>query len=106
LELLKKLSALGKVEITLTEQPKTAIKSGGFLSEMSDTGRAAVNSFLNAARIPVLILIWLAAYAPVWVPLAIGFRYAARAHKKRVAAQEARQWRAQREAAEAGSLGR
>ena len=68
---------------------------------MSDTGRAAANSFLNAARIPVLLLIWIVAYAPVWVPLAIGFRYAAKAHKKSVAIREAQEWQAQREAAKA-----
>ena len=99
LDLLKKLSALAKVEIELTERSPTAIKSGGFISEMGDTGRAAVNSFLNAARIPVLLLNWIAAYAPVWVPLAIGFRYAARARNKHVAAREAREWRANREEA-------
>ena len=101
IELMRKLAALGKVEIQLSEQPKTAIKSGGFLTEMSETGRAAVNSFLNAARIPVLLLIWVVAYAPVWVPLAVGFRYAVRAHKKSVAIREAREWQAQREAAKA-----
>ena len=69
--------------------------------EMGDTGRAAVNSFLNAARIPVLLLIWILAYAPVWVPLAIGVRYASRAHKKSVAVREAREWQTQREAAKA-----
>ena len=96
LELMRKLAALAKVEITLTEKPKTAIKSGGFLSEMSDTGRAAVNSFFNAARIPVLLLIWAVAYAPIWIPLAIGYRHVSRAYRKRLAVREAREWRSQR----------
>jgi hypothetical protein len=94
LELLKKLSALATITVTLREKPKTSIKSGGFLDEMSDTGRAAVNSFLAAARLPVLLLIWIAAYAPVWIPFAVAYRYAALAQRRRAAARETREWRA------------
>lgn len=68
---------------------------------MDDTGRAAVNSFLTAARLPILALIWLLAYSPVWVPLAIAYHYTAKAHRRRVALREAREWQARREGAQA-----
>ncbi len=79
LQLLKKLSALATITVQLQEKPKPTIQSGGgFLDEMGDTGRAAVHSFLQAARLPILMLIWLLAYAPIWILLAIAYRYAVR----------------------------
>ncbi len=52
--------------------------SGGFMDEMRDTGQAAAQSFLQAARLPILLLIWLLVYAPIWILLAIAYRYAVR----------------------------
>jgi anti-sigma factor RsiW len=94
LELLKRSAALATITLQLHEKERTAIQGGGFLAEMGDTGRAAVNSFLAAARVPVLALIWVVAYAPVWVPLALAYRYAAKLQRRRAAVREARQWQA------------
>jgi anti-sigma factor RsiW len=100
LQTLKKVAALATITVQLCEKSRTPIH-GGFVDEMGDTGRAAINSFLQAARAPVLVLIWVLAYAPVWVPLAIGYRYAARLQRRRAAAREARDWQARRSQAEA-----
>ncbi len=95
LELLKKEAKLSTITVNLSEKSKTPapVKTGGFMDEMGETGRNALASLSNAARIPILALIWLAAYAPVWVPLAIAYRYAAKAHRRR---SEIRAWQARR----------
>jgi anti-sigma factor RsiW len=77
LEMLKKLAALSTITVQLREKAKVAPQSG-FMDDMRDTGHAAVVSFLQAARLPVLVLIWLLAYAPIWILLAIAYRYAIR----------------------------
>ncbi|HLV80405.1 MAG TPA: DUF4349 domain-containing protein, partial [Chthonomonadaceae bacterium] len=80
LDLYRKLAALATITVDLHEKPKTgpAPQTSGFLDEMNDTAHAAVHSFLQAARLPVLLMIWLLAYAPVWILLAIAYRYAFR----------------------------
>jgi hypothetical protein len=79
LDMLKKLAALSTVTVQLREKSKTpAVQQGGFLDEMRDTGHMAVQSFLQAARLPILMLIWLLAYAPIWIVLAIAYKYAVR----------------------------
>jgi hypothetical protein len=80
LEMLKKLGALSTVTIQLNEKPKPpAVQpQGGFLDEMRDTGQDAVHSFITAAKLPVMLLIWLLAYSPVWLLLAFAYRYVVR----------------------------
>jgi hypothetical protein len=80
LDLYKKLAALATITVDLHEKPKEVKtpQSTGFLDEMNDTAHAAVHSFLQAARLPVLLMIWLLAYAPVWILLALAYRYAFR----------------------------
>lgn len=79
LDMLKKLAALSTVTVQLREKSRTpAVQQGGFLDEMRDTGHLAVQSFLQAARLPILMLIWLLAYAPIWIVLAIAYKYAVR----------------------------
>lgn len=91
LDLLRKMAALSTITVQLREKPRTPAPSGGFLGEMGDTGRLAFNTFLQAARVPVVLLIWIAAYAPLWVPLALAYRYAARAQQRRARARDARE---------------
>lgn len=80
LDMLKKLAALSTVTVQLREKSKSVppVQQGGFLDEMRDTGHLAVQSFLQAARLPILMLIWLLAYAPIWIVLAIAYKYAVR----------------------------
>jgi anti-sigma factor RsiW len=80
LEMLKKLGALSTVTVQLTEKPKPPVvqPQGGFLDEMRDTGQAAVHSFITAAKLPVMLLIWLLAYSPVWLLLAFAYRHVVR----------------------------
>ncbi len=101
LERLKKEARLSTITVNLRERVKPVpTKTGGFLDGMGDTGRYAWSCFLTAARLPFLALIWVVAYAPVWVPLAIAYRCAARASRHRTAIRENRDWQARR--AEAG----
>lgn len=95
LELLKKEARLSTIKVELSEKPKPAppVKTGGFIDDMSETGRSALASVSSAARIPVAAVIWLAVYAPVWIPLAIAYRYAAKAHRRK---SDLKQWQARR----------
>jgi predicted anti-sigma-YlaC factor YlaD len=95
LELLKKQARLSTISISLREKSKVQPKpvTGGFIDDMKDSGREALASFTAAARVPFVLIVWALAYSPVWVPLAFGFRYAARAHQKKV---EVKQWQARR----------
>lgn len=82
LQLLQKMAALATITVQMEEAQKE--KQGvGFVGEMSDLGRVAVNNFLQAARLPFVLLIWIVAYAPVWAPLVIAYRYAVRAGQRR-----------------------
>lgn len=80
LVMLRKLGALSTVTITLTEKPKPIPPqpTGGFLTDMGDTLHDAMLSLRQAARLPVLTLIWIVAYAPIWLLLLLGYRYAIR----------------------------
>jgi hypothetical protein len=81
LELLKKMAALATITVTLQEKAKAnpaPPQTGGFLDELGETGRAAFRTFLQAAKLPVFLLIWVAAFSPVLILLAIAYRYAAR----------------------------
>lgn len=80
LDLYRKMAALATITVDLHEKPKEvkAPQTTGFLGEMNDTAHVAVHSFLQAARLPVLLMIWLVAYSPVWILLALAYRYAFR----------------------------
>jgi hypothetical protein len=82
LELLKKISDLANIEVELREKPRTA-SEGGFLQQMGDTSRDAFDSFLLAARLPIMLLIWILAYAPLWLPLVLIYRFASREYFKK-----------------------
>lgn len=77
LEMLGKMATLATVSVELREKPKPAVvqPQGGFIEDMKETGRTAVQSFTQAARIPILLLVWFAAYAPIWILLALAYRY-------------------------------
>ena len=88
LQRLRKDAALATITVSLQEKPKPAKvepKASGFLGDMTEAGRAAVLTFQTAARLPVVLLIWILAYAPLWIPLAIVYRFARRAQDERQA---------------------
>ena len=79
LDNLRKLGTLADVTVTLNEKPKPVPPPpahGGFLDEMKDTLHEAARSLVQAAKMPVVMLIWLVAYTPVWLLLFLGYRYA------------------------------
>jgi anti-sigma factor RsiW len=80
LKLLRKLGALSDITLELNEKPRPAPapKTGGFLSDMNDTLHGAVQSMMQAARLPILTFIWILAYSPLWLLLILGYRYAVR----------------------------
>ena len=92
LDLLKKQARLSTIDVKLDERTKTQVH-GGFLEDMGDAGRSAMNGFLTAVRVPMVVVIWVLAYAPVWVPLAFAYRWARRVAKQQAAARELRNWR-------------
>ncbi len=67
LELLKKLARLSDVSLVITEKATNAPKTGGFLSQIKDTAQLAQEHFLMAVRIPLVLLVWIAVYSPLWL---------------------------------------
>ena len=81
LQMLKHMAALSTLSISLTEKAKPAAPppvANGFLSGLSDTTHAATGSLLASAGVLFSLVIWLLAYAPLWLPLALIGRYAYR----------------------------
>ncbi len=77
LELFKKLARLSDVTITINEKSKEIkepTKTGGFLDQIKETAQAAEENFFTAARYPVLLLIWIAVYSPLWLFVLFVFR--------------------------------
>lgn len=83
LSLLRRDAAFATIHVSLQQKAKAEAKSVGLLGEMNDAGRAAVQTFSTAAKVPVVMLIWVLAYAPLWVPLLIAYRWASRVQKQR-----------------------
>lgn len=74
LELLKKMAVLSTISVHLSEKPKPAAAppvTSGFLGGLGDTTRAATGSLLASAGALLALLIWVLAYAPLWLPLAL-----------------------------------
>lgn len=84
LELLKKVSELSNIEVELNEKPVVP-GTAGFTEELGRTSREAFASFAVAVRVPINILIWILAYAPLWLPLILIYRFATRHYGRRVA---------------------
>ncbi len=79
LDLMKKISDLANISVELQEQARPAQQTG-LLQDMSDTGYAAFDTFVLAARVPLNLAIWILAYCPLWIPLAVAYRYYSRGH--------------------------
>jgi hypothetical protein len=81
LELLRKISELSSIEVELNEKP-AAPQATGFTQELSRTRDEAFASFAVALRVPLNLLIWIVAYSPLWLPLLIFYRFAARHYRR------------------------
>lgn len=67
LEYLKKYAALATLYVTLQDKAKPAPVVGA-TSELNTTARAAWSSFLTTAQLPLQLILWILAYAPLWLP--------------------------------------
>jgi hypothetical protein len=81
LELLRKISELSSIEVELNEKP-AAPQATGFTQELSRTRDEAFASFAVALRVPLNLLIWIVAYSPLWLPLLIFYRFAAKHYRR------------------------
>ena len=78
LEIMQKLAALSDVTIELREKAKEIKAEGGFLNDIKTTAHDAGATFAQAARLPVVLLIWAIAYLPLWIALLVAYRVVAR----------------------------
>ncbi len=88
LKLLKRMAALGTLTIELSQTPKSAAVppvTNGFVGTIKTTTHDALQSLVGSASALLALVIWLLAYAPIWVPLAFLGRYALKEYKKREA---------------------
>ena len=86
LKLLKRMAALGTLTIELSQTPKAAAVppvTNGFTGTLKTTTHDALQSLVGSASALLALVIWLLAYAPLWVPLAFLGRYALKEYKKR-----------------------
>lgn len=75
---LRRMAALSTITVSLTERPievpKPAEDKTGFWSGMGETNRAATAAFQTALRLPLVMLAYIGAFFPIWVPLLIWWR--------------------------------
>ncbi len=79
LKLLKRMAALGTITIDLNQTPKAAAAPpvpNGFTGSLKATTHDALQSLVGSASALAALVIWLLAYAPLWVPLLLVGRYA------------------------------
>lgn len=81
LEMMTRMATLSTIGINLTEKPKhtppssaPAAKTGGFLNDLRETAQTAGQAFVQAAKLPVLLLIWIFVYSPLWLILLLAYR--------------------------------
>jgi len=82
LGLLRRMAALSAITVQITEKPRAALKKpadngSGFWVGMRDTNRAAGAAFQTAVRVPLVLVVWVLAFSPIWAPLLIAYRWAA-----------------------------
>ena len=81
LKLLRNLAALADITVELREKPKPEPpkpQTGGFINDMNDTAHSAIAAFSQAARLPIVLLIWAVVYLPLFLVLAVAYRVASR----------------------------
>ena len=86
--LLKRMAALGTLTIDLSQTPKAVPAppvTNGFTGTLKATTHDALQSLVGSAGALLALVIWLLAYAPIWVPLLLLGRYVLKEYKKREA---------------------
>ena len=86
--LLKRLAALGTLTIDLSQTPKAVPAppvTNGFTGTLKATTHDALQSLVGSAGALLALVIWLLAYAPIWVPLLLIGRYALKHYRNREA---------------------
>ncbi len=87
LQMLQKMAALSTLTVTLSEKPQAVPAAvDGFSSRLTGTTHAALGSLAVSAGALLTLLIWLLAYAPIWLPLALVTRHFLRLSQQRKAA--------------------
>ena len=84
--LLKRMAALSTITIDLSQTPKPtapAPVTNGFVEGLKVNTHDALQSLLSSASALLALIIWLLAYAPLWVPLILVGRYGLREYRKR-----------------------
>jgi len=86
LVLLKRMAALSTITVDLSQTPKPpapAPVTGGFLHGLKDSTHDALQSLVSSASALIALVIWLLAYAPLWLPALLVGRHALREYRKR-----------------------
>jgi hypothetical protein len=81
LGLLRKMGELSTLNISLVEKAKKAAEAPpkpGWMRDLAQTNQAALLAFQTAIRVPIVLLVWILAFSPLWAPLLIAYRVAAR----------------------------
>ncbi|MEO7717639.1 MAG: DUF4349 domain-containing protein [Capsulimonas sp.] len=83
LQLLKKMARLSDIDVTLSEKGKETPKvSSTFLTNLTASTGDATNSLASAFGRVLALVIWIIAYAPLWVPALLAYRWWARKQAK------------------------
>ncbi|MGI4789702.1 MAG: DUF4349 domain-containing protein [Janthinobacterium lividum] len=85
LVLLKRMAALGTITIDLSQTPKAIVAppvTNGFWDSLKGTTHNAMQSLVGSASALLALVIWLLAYAPVWIPLLLIGRYALKRYEQ------------------------
>jgi hypothetical protein len=81
--MLNKLATLSTIAVQLQEKSTPAVQGGGFTDELGKTKQAATSAFMDALRVPLIVLMWILAYSPLWIPLLLIYRFASRTYLRR-----------------------
>jgi hypothetical protein len=82
--MLNKLATLSTITVQLQEKPGgRPAPASGFMDGLNETKHAATEAFMSALRIPLMILMWILAYSPLWIPLLLIYRFASRTYLRR-----------------------
>ncbi|BDI30181.1 hypothetical protein CCAX7_22320 [Capsulimonas corticalis] len=83
LELLKKMARLSSIEVTLNEKAKDPPKvTSNFWTNLWASTGAATDTLAAAFGRVLALVIWFVAYAPLWIPAILGYRWWAKKNKR------------------------
>jgi hypothetical protein len=86
LGLLRKMATLSTIQVSLTEKAKKVAakpEDSGFLRDLHETNRTAMAAFQAAVRVPIVMIVWILAFSPLWIPLIIAYRWASLRNRAR-----------------------